>query len=275
MRAETFSATACAIFFVAVPSAIGQISLPREAQQILDAAKGARERPAAPGQTQPPPSQTQPAESPTSQPAPSRPPVAAAAASPALDNNEQYRDFKKWAVMTQYIDPYRVPNEYKFCTDAYEKMIASGVAPTTRVPDEKVTGKKHGDPDIHWTGTVQQIKENWCDAGLKKLTGDVATRHAPYRANLKGDKLGLVIDETHGHVRSYALPGGQYTDDAKKLAAASVWFLDLGAPSNERQYCPSGGKRKFVRRYSFDGQHKLLGTTQKEYCGDPPASAYR
>ena len=62
---------------------------------------------------------------------------------------------------------------------------------------------------------------------------------------------------------------------ADELAAASVWFLDVGAPSNERQYCPGGGKRKFVRRYSFDGQHKLLGTTQKEYCGDPPASAYR
>ena len=153
-------------------------------------------------------------------------------------------------------------------------MIASGVAPATRVPDE-ITGKRHGDPDIHWTGTVQQIKENWCDAGLKKQTGGIAARQAPYRAHLKGDKLGLVIFENQNHVRSYALPGGQYTDDAKKLAAAPVWFLDVGAPSNERQTCPGGGKRKFVRRYSFDGQHKLLGTTQKEYCGDPPASAYR
>ena len=69
--------------------------------------------------------------------------------------------------------------------------------------------------------------------------------------------------------------GGQYTDDAKKLAAAPVWFLDVGAPSNERQYCPGGGKRKFVRKYTFDAQHKLTGTTQKEFCGDPPASAYR
>ena len=30
-----------------------------------------------------------------------------------------------------------------------------------------------------------------------------------------------------------------------------------------------------VRRYSFDAQHKRLSTTQKEYCVDPPASAYR
>ena len=35
-------------------------------------------------------------------------------------------------------------------------------------------------------------------------------------------------------------------------------------PSNERQYCPGGGKRNSVCRYSFDAQHKLLGTTQKE-----------
>jgi hypothetical protein len=110
---------------------------------------------------------------------------------------------------------------------------------------------------------------------MKKVTGDVAARHAPYRANLKADKLRLVIDERHGGVTSYALPGGKYTGDAKLLAAARVWFLDVGPPSNERQYCPGGGKRNSVRRYSFDAQHKLLGTTQKEYCGDPPESAYR
>jgi len=157
---------------------------------------------------------------------------------------------------------------FKFCLQAYDRMIASGVSPSTQVTEGEVSG-------IPWKGTVQEIKEKWCEAGLKKTTGDVAARHAPYKANLKADKLRLVIDETHGHVSSYALPGGQYTSDAKKLAAAPVWFLDVGAPSNERQYCPGGGKRKFVRKYSFDASHKLLGTTQKEFCGDPPASAYR
>jgi hypothetical protein len=33
------------------------------------------------------------------------------------------------------------------CINAYEKMIASGIAPATRVPDEKVTGLKHGDAE--------------------------------------------------------------------------------------------------------------------------------
>lgn len=189
-----------------------------------------------------------------------------AARAQSLEDNEHYQSFRSWAISTQFPDP--VPNMFKFCIQSYDKMIASGVSPSTPVP----VGEHSGIP---WKGTVQEIKEKWCDAGLKKITGDVAARHAPYRAHLKADKLRLVIDETHGGVSSYALTGGKYTSDAKLLAAARVWFLDVGPPSNERQYCPSGGKRNSVRRYSFDAQHKLISTTQKEYCGDPPPSAYR
>ena len=189
-----------------------------------------------------------------------------AARAQSLEDNEHYQTFQSWAIDTQQPDP--VPNMFKFCIQAYDKMIASGVSPSTRVPEGEVRG-------IMWKGTVQEIKENWCDAGLKKITGDVEARFAPYRANLKADKLRLVIDETHGGVTSYALAGGKYTSDAKKLADAPVWFLDVGPPSNELQYCPNGGKRHSVRRYSFNAQHKLLGTTEKEYCGDPPASAYQ
>ena len=189
-----------------------------------------------------------------------------AARAQSLDNNEDYQSFRSWAIATQRPDP--LPNMFKFCIESYDKLIASGVSPSTRVPEDNDLG-------IPWKGTLKEIKENWCDAGLKKNTAEVEARFAPYRANLKADKLRLVINETHGGVTSYALTGGKYTDDAKKLAAAPVWFLDVGPPSNELQYCPSGGKRHSVRRYSFNAEHKLLGTTQKEYCGDPPASAYR
>jgi hypothetical protein len=190
----------------------------------------------------------------------------------SLEDNEHYRSFKSWAIHTQEPDP--LPNMFKFCIESYDKMIASGVSPTAQVPEDVIpaSGKF---PRIHWKGMVREIKENWCEAGKKKVLGEVEAKHAPYRAHLKADKLRLVIDETHGGVSSYALPGGKYTSDAKLLAAAKVWFLDIGPPSNERQYCPSGGKRNSVRRYTFDAGHKLLGTTQKEYCGDPPASAYR
>jgi hypothetical protein len=190
----------------------------------------------------------------------------ASAKAQSLEDNEHYQSFMSWAIDTQQPDP--VPNMFKFCIQAYDKMIASGISPSTVVPE----GEHRG---ILWKGTVQEIKEKWCDAGLKKITDDIVARHAPYRANLKADKLRLVIDETHGNITSYALPGGKYTSDAKLLAAAPVWFLDVGPPSNELQYCPSGGKRNSVRRYSFDAQQKLIRTTQKEYCGDPPASAYR
>lgn len=189
-----------------------------------------------------------------------------AARAQSLEDNENYRRFMGWAIDTQQPNP--MPVMFESCIEWYDRMIASGVSPSTRVPEGEVRG-------IPWKGTVQEIKEQWCDAGLKKNTDEIAARHAPYRAHLKADKLRLVIDEATGAVWSYALSGGKYTDDAKLLAAARVWFLDIGPPSNERQYCPGGGKRHSVQRYTFDAQHKLLGTTQKEYCGNPPASAYR
>jgi hypothetical protein len=190
----------------------------------------------------------------------------------SLENDENYRSFKGWAINTQ--EPNPLPVMFDRCIEAYDKMIASGISPSTQVP-EYVMEATLNFPRIHWKGTIKEIKENWCDAGKKKLTGAIDSQHAPYKAVLKADKLRLVLNEKTGHVYSYALAGGKYTSDPKLLAAARVWFLDIGAPSNESQYCLNGGKRSSVRRYTFDAQHKLLGTTQKAYCGDPPASAYR
>jgi hypothetical protein len=192
--------------------------------------------------------------------------ASSARAQKPLAENEHYQSFRSWAVSTQFPNP--VPNMFKFCIDNYDKMIASGVSPTTPVTEGEVSG-------VPWKGTVKELKEKYCDAGQKKTAGDIAARHAPYQAALRNDKLRLVIDERHGGVSSYALPGGKYSDDARALAAAPVWFLDVGPPSNERKDCPTGGKRHIVRRYAFDTGHKLLTTTQKEYCGDPPSSAYR
>jgi hypothetical protein len=199
--------------------------------------------------------------------------AAGTAAAQSLEENEHYSTFKNWALNTQYPDP--VPNMFRFCVETYDKMIASGVSADAVVPEEEVPGLKYGDPPIQWRGTVQEIKRNWCEAGLTQIRGEVDSRHAPYRAVLRNDKLDLVIDETHGHVSSFAMPGGKYTDDPGKLAAAAVWFLDLGAPSNEVQNCVNGAPRKIVRRYTFDDDQVLLDTTEKEYCGNPPAEAYR
>ncbi len=256
-----------ATMLVGVQAALAQFNLPREIPQIMDALKGQAEqpKPAAPAPAQAP--------APSEAPAVSQPARAATNIGAALSNNKDYAAFKSWALATR--EPNPVPNMFKFCIESYDKMIAGGIAPTARVPEETRPGSRSGDPPIVWSGTVQELKENWCEAGYKKINSDVATRHAPYRAALKNDKLKLVIDETHGHVRSYALAAGQYTSDAKRLAAAPVWFLDIGAATNEAQNCLSGGKRSTVRRYAFDGQHNLTGTTSKQYCGSPPSSAYQ
>ena len=191
----------------------------------------------------------------------------------SLDEDPQYLQFKTKAVNTRFAGA--VPIEFRFCIEEYDKLIAGGVAPDTRVPDEEIAGLNYGDPPIIWTGTLKEIKDKWCEAGLADKTEDVANTLAPYRAALKNDKLDLVIDSTQGHVMSYALPGGEYTDDPEKLAAAPVWFLDVGPPSNEIQNCDDGGRRNTVRRYTFDAEQKLTGTTSRRYCGDPPGEAYR
>ena len=189
-----------------------------------------------------------------------------------LDENSNYREFKKWTIAAQHKRP--LPIVYEWCVQAYDKMIASGVSPSTRVPEE-VLSEDVDFPRIEWKGTVKEVNERLCSGGQKKLNDDITAKHAPLKAALKADKLRLVINEKTGIVYSYALAGGRYTADAKALAAARVWFLDIGAPSNESQYCLNGGKRSTVRRYTFDAQHKLLNTTERAYCGDPPVSAYR
>jgi|GEM_PF-1107313 len=189
-----------------------------------------------------------------------------------LEENSDYREFKKWTVAAQHKRP--LPIIYEWCSEAYKKMIASGVSPSTQVPEE-IMSEDVDFPKIEWKGTVKELNDRLCAGGQKKLSDDIVAKQAPYKAALKADKLRLVIDEKTGTVYRYALAGGKYTSDAKQLAAARVWFLDIGAATNESQYCLNGGKRSSVRRYTFDAEHKLLGTTQKAYCGDPPASAYR
>jgi len=198
--------------------------------------------------------------------------LASSAHAQDLDENSDYREFKKWTVAAQHKRP--LPIVYEWCRTAYDKMIASGVSPSTRVPEE-VMSEDVDFPKIEWKGTVKELNDRLCAGGQKKLSDDINAKHAPLKAALKADKLRLVIDEKTGIVYSYALAGGKYTSDAKALAAAKVWFLDIGPPSNEAQNCITGGRRNSVRRYTFDAEHKLLGTSQKAYCGDPPASAYR
>ena len=158
------------------------------------------------------------------------------------------------------------PMEFVYCLDKYDKLIASGASPTARVGEYA---------EIKWNATLAEIKEKYCVAPEKKVNEDWDAKKAPYKAVLKADKLRLMINENSRVIYSYALAGGKYTEDAKALAAAKVWFLNIGTSTAETRLCVNGGKLNSVRRYSFDVNHKLIGTTEKEYCGTPPASAYR
>lgn len=187
----------------------------------------------------------------------------------SLDDNEHFHSFMSQVRSIRYSiedGEELFPMEFVYCLDKYEKLIASGVSPSARV-------EKYAEKD--WNATVAEIKEKYCVAPEKKVNDDWEAKQAPYKAALKADKLRLMINENSRVIYSYALAGGKYTDDAKALAAARVWFLDVGPASNEAQNCLNGGRRSTVRRYAFDVNHKLLSTTEKQYCGTPPASAYR
>lgn len=187
----------------------------------------------------------------------------------ALDDNQNFHSFMSQVRSIRYSieDGEKLfPMEFVYCLDKYEKLIASGVSPSARV-------ETYAEQD--WNGTVAEIKEKYCVAPEKKVNDDWDAKQAPYKAALKADKLRLIVNENSRVIYSYALAGGKYTDDAKALAAARVWFLDVGPPSNEAQNCLNGGRRNTVRRYTFNVQHKLLSTTERAYCGTPPAAAYR
>jgi len=195
--------------------------------------------------------------------------VTAPANAQTLDDNEHFHSFMSQVRSIRYSieDGDKLfPMEFVYCLDKYEKLIASGVSPTARV--EKYAERE-------WNGTLAEIKDKYCVAPEKQVNDDWDAKQAPYKAVLKADKLRLMINENSRVIYSYALAGGKYTDDPTALAAARVWFLDVGPPSNEAQNCLNGGRRNTVRRYTFNANHKLLSTTEKAYCGTPPASAYR
>ena len=66
------------------------------------------------------------------------------------------------------------------------------------------------------------------------------------------------------------LSGGARTTDPQKMAAASVWFEDF-SPS---KVCNDGRQVHSVRRYQFGSDQRIVKTTEQEYCGGAPLSAF-
>jgi hypothetical protein len=144
---------------------------------------------------------------------------------------------------------------YKWCLKSYDDAIAAGVPPT-----EEVTVRGT-------TGTIEEIRNKWCQGGKAKFDEAEDKRTAPFRKVLKNDKLAMALKDADAIV----LPGGSGTDDPNKLAAAPVWFIDTSPP----EHCRDGRQLHRVHRYQFSADHKLRGTTDHDYCGAPPSSAFK
>jgi hypothetical protein len=55
------------------------------------------------------------------------------------------------------------------------------------------------------------------------------------------------------------------------MAEASVWFIDL-SPSRR---CPNGSQVHTLRRYQFGAGQQLVKTTEQDYCGSAPRTAFQ
>jgi hypothetical protein len=157
--------------------------------------------------------------------------------------------------------------QLKSCQATYKAILDAGVAPTTKVEFQyKTKGAM-----TTFSGTVEEVKVQLCDASQKALAEVFEVNLAPYKKVLKKDKYRMMAEAYPG---GFILPGGgMESDDAGKLAKANAWFYDLSASDGKIQCL--NGQIHTVRRFAFDGSGKLLKTTEKQYCGEPPASAFR
>jgi hypothetical protein len=156
--------------------------------------------------------------------------------------------------------------EVKACLRSYAQLTAAGVAPTTQLEfdtNSKALPK--------FKGTLEEARVQVCEAARNGLRSKMDVVLAPYKKVLKGDKLKMLSDTYPG---GFILPGGGLeSSDAALLAKASAWFLDLSA-SDGKIECRNGSIHT-VRKYQFNGAGKLVSTTEKQYCGEPPASAFK
>lgn len=178
-----------------------------------------------------------------------------------VDKVGRIGEFEKWAILAMqsgknasHDAPY-----FKMCLQTYNRIIKAGVAPTDTVPERTIGG-------VAWSGSIEELKTKYCDAGMSRATEQTAAQEAPFRKELRDDKLKLALK--YGSV---FLPGGAGTSDAHRMAMASVWFLDLSPP----KHCVNGLQVHSIRRYQFDANQHLERTSEQDYCGSAPSSAFR
>jgi hypothetical protein len=171
--------------------------------------------------------------------------------------------FERWAIFAMKDTPNLNTGRYdagyyKNCLQTYDEIVKAGVSPSERVPDDVIGGSP-------WSGSIEELRKKWCDAELSTANSKTAASEAPYRKVLTNDKLKVAL--TYQEV---ILPGGARTTDPAKMAAASVWFEDF-SPS---KVCNDGRQVHSLRRYQFGSDQRIVKTTEQEYCGGAPLSAF-
>ena len=143
---------------------------------------------------------------------------------------------------------------FRNCMTTYDNAIKAGIPSTEPVKDRD--GK---------VMTMQEMRDQWCAAGKASLDAARAEKEAMYGRLLKNDKLKIAIRD-EGFI---TLPGhAKLTVDA--LSANNVWFED----ASPDKVCANGLPIHVLHRYQFDGTQKLAKTTDKNFCGKPPGSAF-
>ena len=180
-----------------------------------------------------------------------------------VENLGKIQYFEKWAVLAMKDTPNLNSGRYdvgyfRNCLQAYDEIVKAGVSPSERVPDDVIGGAA-------WSGSIEELRKKWCDSGFHEANAKTAASEAPYRQALMNDKLKVAL--TYQEV---ILPGGARTTDPQRMAAASVWFEDF-SPSN---VCTDGRTIHNLRRYQFGSDQRIVKTTEQEYCGSAPLSAF-
>ena len=187
---------------------------------------------------------------------------AARKACDAIEYAGKIKEVERWITMAAESDSVNNRAAFGHCLTTYADAIKAGIKPTDKVPQRRI---RIGHDLVTWSGTIEELKTKYCDAGMEKIQAELGKREAPYRRVLKGDKLSMALGFNATAV--YVLPGGDASMNPAKLAAGRIWFDSTSAPSNEAQSCVDGRRRTLVRKYEFNGQHVLVKTTQKEDCG--------
>jgi hypothetical protein len=169
------------------------------------------------------------------------------------------KNFELWAGLARKDTPnlqkgHYTIEYYKNCRETYRSAIDAGVSPSEHLPDQSMEG------------SIKEIREQWCDPGFHEAKDKNEAAAEPYRKALANDKLKVAL--TYQEV---ILPGGARTTNPQKMAQASVWFEEF----EPTRYCNDGRQIHMIRRYQFDSGQKTVKTTEQDYCGGAPLSAYR